>query len=154
MIIRKAISTDLKSIWAIRTAAIKAISEKYYTRSEIETWSSTPPPANFKDVITKLNWHVVEYQGEIIGCGFIDLDNSEIGGIFVDPHFQRNGVGIKILNVLEQFAKNHHLHCLYLDSTVNAESFYKAAGFNPIKKSKYKHISGTEFDCIRMTKIL
>ena len=154
MKIRKATIADFKSIWAVRTAAIKSISEEYYTRSEIEIWSSTQPPDNFKDVIIELNWHVIEYHGQIIGTGFIDLGNAEIGGIFIDPNFQRKGIGLKILSVLEQLAINNNISCLYLDATINAEYFYKAAGFHSIKRSKYKHVSGVHFDCVRMTKNL
>lgn len=154
MNVRKATITDFESIWAVRTAAIKSISEKYYTKLEIETWSSTQPPDNFKDVIIKLNWHVVEYHGQIIGTGFIDLGNAEIGGIFVDPNFQRKGIGLKILGILEQLAINNNISCLHLDSTINAERFYRTAGFHSMKRSKYKHVSGVHFDCVRMTKIL
>lgn len=49
MKIRKAIAADWESTWTVRTTAIKSISEKYYTRKEIEIWASTPPPDNFKE---------------------------------------------------------------------------------------------------------
>lgn len=132
--------------------AIKSISEKNYTRREIEVWASTQPSNNFKDVLINLNWHVVEYHGQIIGTGFIDLGNAEISGIFIDPNFQRKGIGLKILCTLEQLAINNNIACLHLDATINAEQFYEAAGFHSMKGSKYKHVNSVHFNCIRMTK--
>lgn len=152
MIIRKAKATDLESIWAVRTTAIKSISEKYYTRKEIEIWASTPPPDNFKEIIIKSNWHVAEDHGQIIGTGFIDVENTEIGGVFVDPNFQRKGIGLKLMSLLEQLAINNNINLLHLDATINAEQFYKAAGFSTMKSSKYQHVSGLNFNCIRMIK--
>ena len=150
--VRKAIADDDEGIWAVRTAAIESISNQYYAETEIARWASTPPPPNFRHVIAHLNWHVAELNDYIIGTGFIDLETGEMGGIFVAPSFQGCGIGFMLVNALEEFAKNHDVKNLFLDATLNAESFYLKAGFCFEKKSIYKHNSGIHLNCIRMTK--
>lgn len=150
--IRRATSEDIEVLWAVRTTAILGIIQKYYTKLEIDTWASTPKPNNFDVVIQKLDWYIAEEDGAIAGSGFLDRDTGEIGGIFVSPNFQRKKIGLQILNHLEEIAKEHKIGMLYLDATLNAVAFYKAAGYFTITKSKYHHVSGLAFDCLRMEK--
>jgi GNAT superfamily N-acetyltransferase len=154
MEIRRATTRDIDALWAVRTAAIEGISNKYYTNTEIATWAKTYKPNDFERVIQKFFWYVAEVEGVIVGSGFLDKETGQIGGIFVDPKFQRKNIGLQILNRLETVAKEQDINLLHLDATLNAEIFYAAAGYVPIAKSKYHHISGLDFDCIKMEKFI
>src|SRR5271154_5023498 len=126
--LRRAITKDIEALWAVRTAAIKGISDKFYTKSEVLTWASTAKPSDFEAVIKDFAWYVAEDGNHVVGCGFVDKATGEIGGIFVDPQFQRRNIGLQILSCLEAVAKEHNIRTLYLDATLNAEPFYSAAG--------------------------
>jgi putative acetyltransferase len=154
MEIRRATTRDIEALWGVRTAAIEGIPNKYYTNTEIATWAKTYKPNDFDRIIQKLFWYVAEVDGLIVGSGFLDKNTGEIGGIFVHPKFQRKNIGGKILKRLETVAKEQNINLLHLDATLNAEDFYAAAGYVPIAKSKYHHVSGLDFDCIKMEKSL
>ncbi len=126
---------DSSKIWEIRSKSIKGISHEFYTQEEINAWYNNELPPDFDELITKLDWLVASFNGEIVGTGFLDAEKSEIGAIFVDPNYQRKGIGIKILRELEQIAKYKKISILYLDATLSAVEFYKSAGFLPIEKS-------------------
>lgn len=154
MNIRRATFEDINALWAVRTAAIQGINTNFYTKAGIDIWASTEKPNDFDNVIKKLAWYVAEEGNIICGSGFLDTDTGQIGGIFVDPKFQRRNIGLQILNRLEEVAKEHDIKTLHLEATLNAEAFYKAAGYLSMEKSKYHHVSGVDFDCIKMQKIL
>lgn len=154
MHLRRATSQDIESLWAVRTAAIQNISENFYTKKEIDTWAQTQKPGNFEEVLNKLEWYVAEENQRIIGSGFLDKELSQIGAIFVDPAFQRKKVGQQILVLLEKVAQENHIPILYLEATINATLFYKAAGYTAMQKSKYCHVSGLQLDCVNMQKVI
>lgn len=134
--IRDAKKEDSSKIWEVRSKAIKGIKPEYYTSDEIDAWYNNEAPPNFSEVITKLDWLIASFNDEIVGTGFLDADKAEIGAIFVDPKFQRNGVGLKILNKIEDIAKKKKIVTLFLDATLSAVDFYKAAGYKTTERSK------------------
>ena len=82
----------------------------------------------------------------------IDLDCGKVDAIFVNPNCMRLGVGRQIMLHLEKIAIKAGLSQLKLDSTLNAEPFYRACGFAGGKASKYKSPRGILLDCIPMKK--
>jgi putative acetyltransferase len=88
---------------------------------------------------------VYEKEGELIG--FIAMMNNEIGGLFVNPAYQTQGVGTCLLNYI---SKNHNS----IEVEVFAKNkiglpFYYKNGFTIIEK--YLH-SETQEIVIRMQK--
>jgi N-acetylglutamate synthase-like GNAT family acetyltransferase len=154
VIVRRANVFDIVKIWSVRTAAIKSIDKKIYSNSEVNIWASTSMPENFDQIIQELQWYVAIEDDKIIGTGFLDIKNQEIGGIFVEPNFQKKGIGKEMLKTLEKIASDNGLKMLNLDATLNATNFYKANGYNIISKGKYHHVSGLKMDCNKMTKVL
>lgn len=134
--IRNAKKADSSKIWEVRSKAIKGIKPEYYTPDEIEAWYKNEIPPNFSEVITKLDWLIASFGDEIVGTGFLDADKAEVGAIFVDPKYQRNGIGFKILNKIENIAKKKKIVTLYLDATLSAVEFYKASGYETTERSK------------------
>lgn len=134
--LRPANKEDFAKIWEVRSKAIKGISTQYYTQNEIDAWYNNEVPPDFKELITKIDWLVATLKNEIVGTGFLDADKAEIGAIFVDPKYQRNGIGFKILNEIEEIAKKKKVSTLVLDATLSAVDFYKAAGYETTERSK------------------
>lgn len=134
--IRRANKADSNQVWNVRSKAIKGINPEFYTPDEIDAWYHNEIPPNFSDVITKLDWIVAEDNEQIVGTGFLDADKAEIGAIFVDPQYQRNGIGMRILKEIEAIAKRKQLATLFLDATLSSVDFYKAAGYETTERSK------------------
>jgi N-acetylglutamate synthase-like GNAT family acetyltransferase len=84
----------------------------------------------------------------------LDLDNSEIGAIFVLPGFMQQGIGLKMLSHLECLARELGLKAVNLDATLNAADFYRRCGFVGDEPSIYHSPSGLQLACVPMVKRL
>lgn len=76
-----------------------------------------------------------------IGCGAIgpyynELNHSCLFSIFVDPSFQKHGLGSKIVNalLLDEFATRANK--ITVHSSIAAVAFYKKFGFNYVNNNK------------------
>ena len=73
---------------------------------------------------------VKEKEGQVVG--FISLIENEVGGIFVHPHWQKQGVG---KGLLDKAASLHEI--LELDvfaANEQGRAFYAKYGFRPIRQ--------------------
>jgi GNAT superfamily N-acetyltransferase len=73
---------------------------------------------------------VVEYDMNIIGCGFL-IENTKsytIQTVYIEPSFQSQGIGRLLIEFLIQKAKNDNKEYLELE-TATAIEFYHKLGF-------------------------
>ena len=66
---------------------------------------------------------------KIVGYGALNLAKTEISSVFVDPAYQRTGVGRAILSALEELAQDEGLEAVQLQATGTAIIFYLATGY-------------------------
>ena len=59
-----------------------------------------------------------------------DQHTGEIRSFFIDPAWQRQGVGKLLWQKILERVKQKDIHTLYLDSDPNAVPFYQALGFS------------------------
>lgn len=79
---------------------------------------------------------VVVSETEIIATGAIV--GAEISGVFVDPDFQRDGIGKRLMSELETIAKNNGDNTIELDISLPSKKFYlqlqyEISGFHQIE---------------------
>jgi len=67
-------------------------------------------------------------EGKILGTGRI-TKNNEIRTIYVNPKYQKRGIGSKILKRLEDYAKKHNIKKLHLHAIGSAVLFYVKKGY-------------------------
>lgn len=72
-----------------------------------------------------------EDTGRVIGV--IGLKNNQLRTFFVDPDYQRQGVGRKLYDCLEQEAKKQGLRELILEGSPLGEPAYLSFGFRKVK---------------------
>lgn len=70
---------------------------------------------------------VAEENSEIIATGF--LDGPEMGGIYVHPERQKQGIGTALVEKLLEMAHAKRLKRIWLDSTPIARPLYSKMGF-------------------------
>lgn len=121
-------------------------------------------PLNYSyDVIEFfINYHnranIIEYAGKgytilalenekIVGTG--NLSGNEIRAVYIDPRYQKRGVGKTIVDELIKKAKENRLDKIVLDSTINAKKFYDSMGFNTIEKLTIK-VKNSNLDYFKM----
>jgi GNAT superfamily N-acetyltransferase len=98
-------------------------------------------------------WTVIvdEQSGLVTGVG--GLEHSEITRLYVDPAYQRRGVGIGILRHLEEVARQKGLTTLAVRSSEHARLFYLSQGYAPIDAGN-ESVGPATFHWIDMVKQL
>ena len=154
VIVRPAVAQDHEAIWRIRTRAIRSGCISHYAPSDVERWVSASMPGDFATVVETVPFHVAQHGDFLVGCGFLNVKQGEIGAMFTDPDAQRMGVATAILAELENIALREGVLTLRLDATLNAVPFYSRAGYHVDKASTYRHPDGFELPCVTMIKML
>lgn len=85
--------------------------------------------------------------------GIIGLKENQLRTFFVHPQYQGQGVGRKLYDVLEEYAKTNKIQKLTVEGSINGEPVYKKFGFTKIKTLIKKRPSGTYTDAL-MEKII
>jgi GNAT superfamily N-acetyltransferase len=151
---RKATIEDQPAIWRVRTASIRTLCRSHYGEEQTEAWANVPPPEDFAEVICARDLLVAEVDGTIVGVGFINRQAAVLEAVFVAPEFVRRGVGTALLTSLEEIARQAGLIRLSLSASLNAVSFYRAAGYQTGEKTTWRHPAGFDLACVAMTKDL
>ena len=148
MIIRQAISSDLDVIKGIAEAC--AIDMASYS---IFQWNEKYPSREvFKKDIESGSLYVLEIKKNVIGCIVLsdfkddvykdvkwltkDSNNLYIHRLAVDPPFQKNGNGRKLMDFAESFAVENNFVSIRLDTfSLNHRNnkFYKSRGYTRLE---------------------
>ncbi len=137
-------------MWRVRTLAIRAIPNEFYEAAILERWSNVAIPEVFAEVIEALATTVAIFDDRVVGWGMLDTGTKQLEALFVDPGFQRKGIGNTIYSRLDHAARIQNLDQLELSSTLNAVTFYESVGFISTGRSIYRHPNGFELASVKM----
>lgn len=151
--IRRAEPSDAQTAFDIRLQAIRHQCIGAYTAEQMLAWTAGAAKDGYSDLMEK-HFYLGCIQGEPVVTGMLDLDNSEIGAIFVLPGFMQQGIGLKMLSHLECLARELGLKAVNLDATLNAADFYRRCGFVGEEPAIYHAPSGLQLACVPMVKRL
>ena len=125
MIFREATIDDIKQIQVVRN-------------SVKENTLSNPNLVTDKDCeeflsIRGKGW-VCEIENEIVGFAIADLKENNIWALFIDPKFEKNGIGQKLNKIMLgwYFLKTKDTVWLGTDINTRAEKFYRKAGWTEV----------------------
>ncbi|AWM91645.1 GNAT family N-acetyltransferase [Pseudomonas sp. 31-12] len=149
--IRRAQPSDAQTAFDIRLQAIRHQCIGAYTTEQMLAWTAGASKDGYGDLMDK-HFYLGCIQGEPVATGMLDLENSEIGAIFVLPEFMGQGIGLKMLNHLECLARELGLKAVNLDATLNAADFYRRCGFVGDEPAIYHSPSGLQLACVPMVK--
>ncbi|NJK50066.1 GNAT family N-acetyltransferase [Candidatus Gracilibacteria bacterium] len=152
--IRRAKQEDKEFIWQVHTEAISELCKNHYTQQQIQAWTSFLIPESYREVIETREFFVVEDDKSIVGFGQLNFETGEVEAVYVSPKSVEHGLGRRILQTLENVAREKGLKSLHLSSSLNAVPFYKKAGYTSHYESKHHLPNGTELACIYMAKHL
>jgi GNAT superfamily N-acetyltransferase len=151
--IRRAQPHDAQTAFDIRLQAIRHQCIGAYTAEQMLAWTAGAANDGYSDLMEK-HFYLGCIQGEPVATGMLDLENSEIGAIFVLPGFMQQGIGLKMLSHLECLARELGLKAVNLDATLNAADFYRRCGFVGDEPAIYHSPSGLQLACVPMVKRL
>ena len=151
--IKRATPADAQAAFTIRLLAIRSQCIGAYTAEQMALWTRGRAEDGYDTLMDKpfyLGW----VNDEPVATGMLDLDNNEVGALFVLPAFTGRGYGKTMLDHLEKLARELAIEEVVLDSTLNAASFYRACGYVGEEQAVYHSPSGLALACIPMVKRL
>lgn len=125
MIIREARVEDIPQIQVVRNS----VKENTLSNPDLVT------DKNCEEFITERGkgW-VCEIDGKITGFSIVDLKDNNIWALFVDPDFEKKGIGKKLHDIMLDWYFTQTKENIWLGTSPNtrAELFYRKSGWNEI----------------------
>jgi putative acetyltransferase len=158
VIVREMRPDEGRSFIEVRNAAIREIAVKDYAPEVIDSWAGPPVTEvmleSFSVNPDKEIRLVAEIHGKVVGMGAMVVATNELRACYVLPGAMRNGVGSAIVREIERIALENGMTFLQMDSSVTAELFYKALGYEVLEYGQHILQSGHPMACVRMRKLL
>ncbi len=95
---------------------------------------------------------LAKINSEVVGCVYLFKD--EIGGLYVDPDYQRYGIGSLLLGHILDIAGKSQLKKVWLDATPVSKDLYMEKGFKLIEKKVMYVKNNAPLEYYYMTKDL
>lgn len=140
----------------VHAQSIRGLATDYYPPEVIDAWCV---PAN-EDTVTAFMKNAdnelrlfAEMDGKVVGLAALVLDCSELRACYVLPEAARKGVGTALVREMERRAAVHHLDHLELLSSINAEPFYAALGYESEGPTAH-NVRGHPMAAVKMSKRL
>ena len=107
---------------------------KYYPKSVIKFMVSEFTPKFLVELSKEREFFVANEKSKIIGT--ITLIKDYIGTVFVNPDYLYKGIGTKLMETIENLAKERKIEKLRLNSSINAVDFYEKLGYEKGEQSQ------------------
>ena len=131
--IRKFKEDDVKKISKLTVDCLEKVNSKDMNNSELNFGKQYYSESGLLSISKLFNIFVCEKNGEIIGS--IAHNKNKIHNFFVSPEYHKQGIGIQMLEFIEEIiAKDFNK--IVLDSSPYAVEFYKKFGYKVAKVSK------------------
>lgn len=127
MHIRKAKSSDARRISYLILRNTEKVLENNYSQSQIDVWKKQNTPHKIKNSFARREIFCAFDKNMLIGT--IGIQNNEVVGLYVSHAKRKHGIGRRLLEHLEEYARKKHLRELSLTSTPSAENFYRRNGY-------------------------
>ena len=123
----------------VREAKIEDIKQIQVVRNSVkENILSNPNLVTDKDCEEFLfergkGW-VCEIDSQIIGFSIVDLKENNIWALFLDPNFEKKGIGRKLHDIMLDWYFSQTTETVWLGTSFNtrAEGFYRKTGWKEI----------------------
>ena len=148
---------DARTFFDIHTRAILGLAAEWYPIEVIDAWARRPNDEGIRRFLVNPESEIrllAELDGVPTGLGVLVAKNSELRACYVVPEGARRGVGSAIVREIERLAREHGLRHLHLHSSLNAEPFYAALGYESTERSEHVMRSGLRMAAIKMRKHL
>lgn len=123
----------------IREARVEDIPQIQVVRNSVkENTLSNPDLVTDKDceefITERGKGWVCEIDGKITGFSIVDLKDNNIWALFVDPDFEKKGIGKKLHDIMLDWYFTQTKENVWLGTSPNtrAELFYRKSGWNEI----------------------
>ena len=93
---------------------------------------------SLKDEYEDSSYHLIGViDNKIIACGRLHFNSdneAQIRYMAIDENFQRKGIGVKIIELLEAEAKKKQINKIVLNARNHVIKFYSKSGYRAVRK--------------------
>lgn len=147
--LRPARPGDGAALFDVTRCSVEALAKQHYTPEQIASWMGDRTPAYYEDLIAKGDVVVAEFKATIMG--FVDSEPGEVTRLFLLPGVAGSGLGARLLTIGIANARKGHTGPIKVESTINAEGFYRRHGFRTIERGYFSHgLGGDPLEIIHM----
>jgi GNAT superfamily N-acetyltransferase len=125
--VRRALPSDADDISRGIIRALRETNGRDYPAHVITAVAESFSPARVAEKLAARRAYVAVADGVIVGTA--SLEGCIIRGVYVDPTCQGKGIGGRLMDVLEGFARDQAGSTLVVPSSIAAEGFYRRRGF-------------------------
>jgi GNAT superfamily N-acetyltransferase len=151
---RRATQDDLREVAVVHKVSILDLCAAHYSAVELSLWTDALRPDGYAALLTGREFLVAEEEGRVLGFGVLDLGQSLINATYVSPEAVRRGIGRRLVEAMEDAARQGGVSRLHLNSTLNAVPFYERLGYVQREAAYNRLPTGAELPCVAMTKDL
>ena len=153
--VRRPNPEDLLACLNLVSSSIRELASSHYGESEIEAWINQYPRLEIFERWRQTRTMFVAFrESSLVGYGCVDIDRKEIAAVHVDPSHIRRGIGTRLIESLENFARDAGVDTLSVQASLNAVDFYASCGYRSHGPTKFHCRNGVDIDAIAMDKIL
>jgi len=151
---RRAVAKDAKTISRLVCNTIRKVNSKDYNQKQISAWVKNNTAKQIKEKIQQRRpFFVITDHHRIVGVSSLKLEKNEMSALYVKQSELQRGFGSVLLKFVEKYAKNHGIKKLTINSSITASNFYKAKGYQKVKRVSHL-MNGVRIACILMKKKL
>lgn len=167
--IRLARINDLDAILAMQHRAMRELAAAVYGAATIEEFIQAIGTMDVT-IIERGRYFVAETSGVLAGCGGWSMQtpnyaqaimddgstaqSPHVRSVYVNPDFSRQGLGQKIMKVIEADMACHDAWFASLTATLSGVPLYRKLGYRPSRQVHLHLPSGALFEGLNMEKML
>lgn len=132
MKIRRAKISDAPSLSRLRRGVFGKVKGERYSKKFVDLINKTNSPKGVIENIKSFDVFCLVKGERIIGT--VGLKGNKIKGLYVRKSCARKGIGTRLMNFIENYAKKKNLKKLILYSEEKARDFYEKLGYKALRK--------------------
>ena len=148
---------DARRFLEIHHAAVRGIAAKDYPTSVVDAWARPITDQSIERFLENRDHEirlVAEIDGEPVGVGAFVVSHCELRACYVAPTATRRGVGSALIVEIERIAQQHGVDHIRLESSITAEQFYSALGYEVESRGELLIAPGVPMAAVKMRKRL
>jgi GNAT superfamily N-acetyltransferase len=152
-VVRKATAGDAAQILELRERSILTLCVGDYADEQIAAWMGKRIATEYQQWIEKSPYFVSTLGSKVTGYAAYNPNSQQVLAVYVDPDFVRQGAATSLVRAVQSDARSRGVESLWLDASLTAVPFYKAAGFTPVRETTHA-FGGVSLVCLRMKRVL